>query len=202
MAGVKRFDQDVVLDQAARTFWRQGYDATSIQDLEAATGLGRGSIYNAFGDKQGLFLAVLARYGETFGAPPLRHLDDADVGRGLRLMLEAIAARMDDPEKPRGCLMTNSCLAGGGSSPVDAQVALSVRAIEAALEAAFARARAEGQIPPTAEPRRLARFYCAVMQSLGVMHKALGDRETLNDVIEVAMRVWPRGGADAVAAGL
>ena len=191
MVGVKRFDRDEVLDQAAQAFWRKGYEATSIQDLETATGLGRGSLYNAFGDKQGLFLAVLNRYGETFGSPPLRHLDEDDVGHGLRRMLDAIVARMDEPGRPRGCLTTNTCL-GGPSDTVEAQVATIVRAIEGALEAAVMRAKEAGQISERADPRALARFYCAIVQSLGVMHKALGDRDTLIDVVDVAMQVWPR----------
>ena len=67
-----------------------------------------------------------------------------------------------------------------------------LRALELALEAAFARAKSQGQLASDAEPARLARFYCAVLQSLGVMHKAFGDRGTLEDVVEVALTAWPR----------
>lgn len=191
MTGVKQFDRNVVLDRAADLFWRQGYDATSIQDIEAATGLGRGSLYNAFGDKEAMFLTVLARYGETLGSAPIRHLEDADVRRGLRCMLESIVARMDEPGRPRGCLMTNTC-ANGGSPAVAAQVASGMLGLEVALESAFQRARSEGQIPASTAPRALARFYCAVVQSLGVTHKAFADAATLTDIVDVAMSAWPR----------
>ena len=56
MARTKAFDDDWVLEQAMRAFWAGGYAATSVQDLEHATGLGRGSLYNAFGDKEQLLV--------------------------------------------------------------------------------------------------------------------------------------------------
>ncbi|HVM83284.1 MAG TPA: TetR/AcrR family transcriptional regulator [Candidatus Binatia bacterium] len=192
MARPKEFDAEKVLASAAEVFWRQGYDVVSIQDLEAATGLGRGSLYNAFGDKEGLFIAALDRYLDKFGAVPLRHLAEADVGKGIRLMLEAIIARMSDPANPRGCLLTNSSLAfGTGSSRIDAHVAGKVQAMEEALQTAIVRARREGQIPASVDPKALARFYAAVAQSLGVMHRANGDAAALRDIAAVALRCWP-----------
>ena len=66
-----------------------------------------------------------------------------------------------------------------------------VREIERLLEQAIGRARDEGQIPADADPRALARFYGAVVQSLGVMHRASGDVAALRDIAAVAMRAWP-----------
>ena len=75
MAGVKQFDQDVLLDQAMAVFWRNGYQGTSIQDLVEATGVNRGSLYATFGDKCGLFLAVLDHYGKRIGRPMMEALN-------------------------------------------------------------------------------------------------------------------------------
>ena len=58
----KSFDEDAVLDQAVELFWDRGYEGTSLADLEAHLGLGRQSLYNAFGDKHTLFLKALDRY--------------------------------------------------------------------------------------------------------------------------------------------
>jgi AcrR family transcriptional regulator len=55
----RSFDERAVLDAAGRTFLAVGYEATSIDELVRATGLLRGSLYQAFGSKRGLFLAVL-----------------------------------------------------------------------------------------------------------------------------------------------
>src|SRR6202011_688874 len=67
MAGVKQFDRDEVLDRAMAAFWTRGYEATSIDDLVQATGIGRGSLYGTFGDKRQLFLAALDHYWNTVG---------------------------------------------------------------------------------------------------------------------------------------
>ena len=191
MGRAKEFEDDDVLDRAGALFWRLGYDVVSVQELESATGLGRGSLYNAFGDKEGLFIAAIDRYVDKHGAAPFRHLKSRDVARGIRLMLDAIIERMSNPANPRGCLLTNTSH-GTGSGRIDAYIAGKVMAMEAQLEEAITRAREEGQIPPHANPRQLARFYSAVVQSLGVTHKALGDAAALRDIATVAMRSWPQ----------
>jgi TetR/AcrR family transcriptional repressor of nem operon len=58
----REFDQEKVLDKAMLLFWAQGYEATSVRDLTAATGISSSSMYEFFGDKRAIFLAALARY--------------------------------------------------------------------------------------------------------------------------------------------
>src|SRR5512141_666494 len=64
MGRPRQFDPDQVLGQAMQLFWSKGYEATSLDDLLAETGLARQSLYNGFGDKHALFLAALRRYDE------------------------------------------------------------------------------------------------------------------------------------------
>jgi TetR/AcrR family transcriptional repressor of nem operon len=193
MGRTREFDSEDTLDRAAELFWRHGYDVVSIQQLEAATGLGRGSLYNAFGDKEGLFLAALDHYANTYGSQALSCLNDRDVGKGIGRMLAAIIARMAKPGNPPGCLLTNTSLSHGShSSRIDADVSGRMESIEGLLHAAITRARNEGQIPANIDPKQLARFYAAVAQSLGVIHKTQGDVAALRDIAAVAMRAWPR----------
>ena len=65
MARPREFDEDRVKDALMNVFWEKGYEATSMQDLVAATGLLKGSLYGAFGDKQALYLAALEHYEAT-----------------------------------------------------------------------------------------------------------------------------------------
>ena len=62
MARPRTFDEADVVEAARDQFWNRGYAATSVDDLTAATGLGKGSLYGAFGDKHSLFLRALDRY--------------------------------------------------------------------------------------------------------------------------------------------
>ena len=57
MARTKDFDPNIILDRTIDLFWERGYEKTSVQDLVNHLGIGRGSLYNAFGDKHSLFLA-------------------------------------------------------------------------------------------------------------------------------------------------
>ena len=65
MARPREFDEGAVLDAAALCFWKQGYEATSVRDLVARTGITAASLYNAFGDKRGLYQKALDHYVEA-----------------------------------------------------------------------------------------------------------------------------------------
>src|SRR5687768_12471033 len=59
IGGKRQFDEETVLERATEVFWRRGFAATSVDDLVHATGLGRGSLYGAFGNKEALFIRVV-----------------------------------------------------------------------------------------------------------------------------------------------
>jgi TetR/AcrR family transcriptional repressor of nem operon len=188
----KDFVTDEVLDRAAELFWRSGYSATSIPDLETATGLGRGSLYNTFGDKEGLFLAALDRYKEQFAAPAVAQLDNEDVGQGIRLMYAVIIARMERTDVPNGCLIANSTVeCNGSSSRIENVIGDSVVMMETCIKAAIDRAIKSKQIPANTNSQQLACFFAAIAQGLAVFHKASTDLGRLHDIVDVAMRSWP-----------
>lgn len=58
----RAYDPDVVLDQVLTTFWRQGYSGTSMDDLSAACGMNRPSLYAGFGDKRALYIKAMGRF--------------------------------------------------------------------------------------------------------------------------------------------
>ena len=65
MARPREFDEIDVIENLMNVFWDKGYEAASMQDLVAATGLLKGSLYGAFGDKQSLYLTALKQYDRT-----------------------------------------------------------------------------------------------------------------------------------------
>jgi TetR/AcrR family transcriptional repressor of nem operon len=72
MARPREFDEGTVLDAAVLCFWRQGYEATSVRDLVAQTGITAASLYNAFGDKRALYQTALDHLVEASAAAGLR----------------------------------------------------------------------------------------------------------------------------------
>ena len=125
MGRTREFDRDVVLWEAVDLFRHRGYRNVSIADLEKATGLVSGSIYNAFGDKAGLFEAALHHYIEKFVTPRLQ----AFAGAEARLEeLEQLFLTVFEPALADGggCLVTNSVIEFGTS---DASVARELSAV-------------------------------------------------------------------------
>jgi TetR/AcrR family transcriptional repressor of nem operon len=87
MARVREFDTEAAVEAAMQVFWCRGYEATSVQDLVDATGVGRGSLYAAFGSKEGLYLAALDRYREQLAAPML---DAVRSGKPVRTVVRDV----------------------------------------------------------------------------------------------------------------
>ena len=116
MARPRSFDTDQVLSAAMHRFRQQGYERVSIKDLEQATGLTSGSLYNSYGSKDGLFRAALDHYVET-------------VVKGRIAAFAGLDATLDDLEElflsiwemPQadgfGCLVTNSAVEFGPNAP-------------------------------------------------------------------------------------
>jgi TetR/AcrR family transcriptional regulator, transcriptional repressor for nem operon len=191
MPGVKRFDRNEALDRAMALFWRHGYQATSIQDSVEATGVNRGSLYATFGDKCGLFLAVLDHYSDRIGRPLLAELENPDPRRAIEAMFESIIRRTSDPTRPRGCLDTNTSLeCPGAGDDIGRKIAERIGFQESAIYQVLRRAQSDGVLDREQDTRALARFFVGVAQGLNVVNKAMPDPAILIDMVKVAMRVW------------
>ncbi|CAD6542435.1 HTH-type transcriptional repressor ComR [Paraburkholderia kirstenboschensis] len=111
MARPRGFDEQEVLEAASATFWLKGYEATSTRDLVRSTGLTQPSLYNAFGDKRGLYLRALEHYLDCTLRERIRRFEStvppAQAITGF--FDETIERSVSDPNK-RGCMLVNSAL--------------------------------------------------------------------------------------------
>lgn len=197
MAGVKQFDSEVVIDRAMMHFWRIGYGATSIKDLEKATKLRRGSLYNAFGDKEALFIAALKRYDSVIGSKRIEALSNPDPHRAIESFLSTLVEQLGEPGRPRGCLHTNTSLEIPSAPTAIMRIVVErTSAIEDAIYAVLRSAKRREVLDRTVDERALARFYLGVAKGITVLHKLYGNSAMLRDVAKVALNKWPA--ADAV----
>ncbi|WP_411731422.1 TetR/AcrR family transcriptional regulator [Paeniglutamicibacter sp.] len=119
MARTQEFDTSKALSDARRVFWDKGFDATSIADLESATGLGRSSIYHGFGSKRGLFDAVIQDYMDTILRPRLNLLHSPTrPAEGISIYLKSLSdalGKTADQTTNRGCLLLNTAAGIAGN---------------------------------------------------------------------------------------
>lgn len=193
MSGIKQFDRDEVLAKAMEVFWRKGYESTSIQDLLDATGIGRGSLYNTFGDKEQLFLAVWELYANEIQAESMKCLSNQDPRQAIEGMFTTIIKQMSNPLYPRGCLQTNTIVEYPGKSrQIKDKIALSLEKMETEIYQVLLRGQAANLIAPGRDLRAIARFLLAVAQGISVMNKAYYTPSVIRDVVDVALNngIW------------
>ena len=150
-------------------FWTQGYEATPVSELCEHMGLGRQSIYNAFGDKEALFSEALSRYREERLLPIISQLRAP--GSGLA-NVHAVLDLWESGGGARGCLMANSIAEFGMREPkLSAQLGNMLGEIEEAFFHALQRAHTDGELPEGRDPRSLARLMTTLAQGLGTVGK-------------------------------
>ncbi|GAA2485634.1 TetR/AcrR family transcriptional regulator [Winogradskya humida] len=194
MARPRQFDEETVLAAVRDQFWTAGYAATSLEDLLRVTGLGKGSLYAAFGDKRRLYLRVLGDYVEATHNTLRAVLADAPRAiDGLRRYLTAPAADPTGAAALRGCFLANST---SEMAAADADVlSASHGAFEertGILAEAVARAQREGDFSADADPRHAARAIVAAQQGIVFMGRTGIDVTELRAVAEtLADQVLP-----------
>jgi AcrR family transcriptional regulator len=185
----RTFDEDRAVDAAMRVFWTSGYEATSTQDLCAATGLGRSSIYNTFSSKRDLFDRTLRRYTELFTAAQLEIIQDATRPIRERVRQLLWVAVEPDPNEPPGCLVINTIVELGPSDPeivdlLDRDHEVKLVALTTALRAA----QATGEIDPGQDAAGLANYIFTVLGGLRVAARRGASPESQRGVVEATLR--------------
>lgn len=183
------FDRDDVLEKAMHVFWHRGYEATSIQDLVDATHLNRGSIYNAFDDKFGLFQAVMDHYGEQAPSKILVENAKSGVPRAtIETFFASILKRAKKDTEHRGCLMTNTAAElCARDDQISEWARNAMQRVEDALNTLIKRGQADGTITTTQKSRALARLLLACVQGINVLAKVNPNPRLLKDVATTAL---------------
>jgi AcrR family transcriptional regulator len=195
MARPRGFDETQVLRAARDEFWYYGYAATSIDDVVAATGLGKGSLYGAFGDKHALFLRVFDDYCNDALDAARRALEGSDAGAFSRLRAQvlAVARSTGNDTDRRGCLLAKGTAELAGSDPaVAARAKQTFDAIEEAFVDCIEGAQRAGDIDPSADAHQLAGLLLAVLRGIEALGKAGKSKSALRGIADTALAVLPR----------
>jgi len=189
----RSFDTAEALSAAMAVFWQHGYEGASLVQLQAATGLTPPSIYNAFGSKEGLYLACLEHYATGPGALPVAPLrEKAPSKDGVREFLLLAAREFTQPGRPKGCMISTAALNLGPDVSTIGAAPAKYRATTMAMVADYLRrAQENGALAASVNPEALARHFGATIQGMSVQACDGATTEELSEVAELALTAWP-----------
>ncbi|MEV4257914.1 TetR/AcrR family transcriptional regulator [Spirillospora sp. NPDC049652] len=187
MARPRTFDEARAVEAAVDAFRRKGYEGTSTDDLCAAMGLGRSSIYNAFTSKHDLFVRALTRYVEARTGESTELMESAAPYREkVAALLGGVIA--EECEQGLGCLVVNTSVE---LAPRDAEIARLLerdyrRRFEVA-KAACERAVRDGELAADRDPDTLAHFVLAQVSGLRIAARYGAGRPALEHIAATAL---------------
>lgn len=190
MARTKEFDRTTALDKAMRLFWKQGYEATSMQDLCDVMGINRGSLYDTFGNKRFLFLDAIQRYLEIH---PIEFDSDSDsfsaVATIEKIFMDMVDEGVTDTSRS-GCFMANTIVE---LAPHDMEIATlcinSRNAYEDLFSHLLTYAEEHDEIPSGKNLIAISRFLVNTVYGLRLTAKTTNDRDILEDIVRSALLI-------------
>jgi len=192
MGRPKEFDEQSALDAAMQVFWEKGYEGTSLDDLTAAMGINRSSLYSSFGDKEALFQRVMSHYREG----PMSSISQALELPTVRAAIEALLMRtvqfLGDPTHPRGCLSLQGGLAcGTGIESVQRAMIEWRQGVLVSLQKRMQQAKRDREIPADVDPKDLARYVLILMNGLSIQAANGATQGEMKRALALALRTLP-----------
>ncbi len=188
----RAYEPEVALGKALDLFRRDGFAATSLDDLSAATGMNRPSLYGAFGDKRELYIKSYQRYrddaraamGDIFRVElPIRK-------RLERIYSIALDIYLSGESDPRGCFTVMTAASEAVADPkIRAMVLEGLNELDKAFANCFRRAKEKGELPDSADPVALAQIASATIHTIAIRSRARVPRAELEAIVKGALDV-------------
>ena len=181
----KQYDETDVLERAMEAFWARGYEATSINDLVAATGINRGSLYAGFSDKRSLFLRALDHYDREHRQAFLLALERDHAPReAILAAFRKVVETCEEGRNRKGCLLVNTAIE---LSPHDSDIGDIVKAkleeVETFFRARIEAAQKEGTIRPEIPAAEKARVLFGLFIGLRVITRSRPDPVLMASIV-------------------
>ncbi len=190
MAGTRKFNEADVLKSALALFWKKGYTATTMLDLAEATGVQRGSLYNAYQNKDTLFLKALCHHSETFLAQVARELEHDNAGQAFKQVFGNMVERVTDDNNAYGCFSTRTIMEASGQCPdVAEQLKTFLDGLENLFTQRLQQAKNDKQF--SGEPESYARYLVTLTRGIAVIERIYHDKKRLTETYQTAMQQMP-----------
>jgi AcrR family transcriptional regulator len=191
----RAYQPEIALGKALDLFRKDGFAATSLDDLSAATGMNRPSLYGAFGDKRELYIKSYQRYRADARAAMLDIFrDELPIRKRLeRIYAVALDIYLSGEAGPRGCFTVTTAASEAVSDPdIRAMVLEGFSELDKAFATCFRLAREKGELAETADPVVLAQLASATIHTIAIRARARVPRKELEDIVKGAIDLMVR----------
>jgi AcrR family transcriptional regulator len=200
----RTFDRNVALDRAMVAFWERGYDAVTLEQLQAVMGgITAPSLYAAFGSKEKLFLEAIDRYMAAQQDLMPSALSSEPTARGsIEALLRVAVNAFTQPGKPRGCMVTLSAVnCSKGQEHVQNHLRQVRQLRHALILERLQQGILDGDLNPDTDVARLARFFSIFLDGLSFQARDGATRKDLNAAADDAMGAWSHQSVSGPASG-
>jgi TetR/AcrR family transcriptional regulator, copper-responsive repressor len=188
----RAYQPEIALGKALDLFRKDGFAAKSLDDLSAATGMNRPSLYAAFGDKRELYIKSYARYRADARAAMIGIFrEELPIRERLaRIFAVALDIYLSGEAGPRGCFTVMTAASEAvADSDIRAMVLEGFSELDKAFAACFRLAREKRELPETADPAVLAQLASATIHTIAIRARARVPRKELEAIVKGAIKV-------------
>jgi AcrR family transcriptional regulator len=188
----RAYQPEIALGKALDLFRKDGFAATSLDDLSAATGMNRPSLYGAFGDKRELYIKSYQRYRADARAAMIDIFgDELPIRKRLeKIYAVALDIYLSGEAGPRGCFTVMTAASEAVADPdIRAMVLEGFVELDKAFASCFHLAREKGELPVTADPMALAQIASATIHTIAIRARARVPRKELEAIVKGAIDV-------------
>ena len=187
----RAYEPDVALGRALDLFRRDGFSATSLDDLSAATGMNRPSLYGAFGDKRELYIKSYQRYRDDARTAMVDIFrSEAPLRERLKRIYAIALDIYTEGEAPRGCFTVMTAASEAVSDPaIRAMVLEGFVELDKAFITCFRRAKEKGELSDRADPLVLGHLASATIHTIAIRARARVPRKELEAIVDGAIDV-------------
>ena len=188
----RAYQPEIALGKALDLFRKDGFAATSLDDLSAATGMNRPSLYGAFGDKRELYIKSYARYRADARAAMIDIFrDELPIRERLRRFYAvALDIYLSGEAGPRGCFTVMTAASEAVADPeIRAMVLEGLAELDKAFASCFRLAKEKRELPETADPAVLAQLASATLHTIAIRARARVPRKELEAIVKGAIDV-------------
>jgi AcrR family transcriptional regulator len=190
MVGTRKFNEEKVLDIAIDVFSRKGFNATTMLDLAKETGVQRGSLYNAYQNKNVLFFKAFSHYTDKFLIFIEGELQHSDAKEAFTQLLKTVVERLCSDKEEKGCFSTRAIMEAAQKCP-DIHLCLTrfLDGLEMIIKNRLEQAIKDKQF--VGDAQSTARYLVSLTRGIAVIERAYHDEARMTEIYQTALAYMP-----------